>query len=385
MALNQSKRYRNFIHQRDQALEHLLRVAQKRSSEILRHALIRVLEIVHLRYSHLSAGTAFVLHSKRILHDIEAQIERVFTHSGGQILGVWVDLGQKSQLLAYAGEVEAIGRALGRPAKLEQIDLDQVPALDGGESLPDRIALAFNRMRREIMNAVELSRAMNSPMADCLKRISKKFPSTRPLPSKGRTLKRVTEARSPWDPEDDEEDGVEITQVAKLGSRTFATGFVDEETWGDLVADYKTKHIPIDRSAKNVFDVDVGDPELEEMYGWELEQQMTQDFVNRVRSGQVQAANDNGIDEFVWVAILDDRTDECCVWRDGLTTSEIEAELEADHAGDECDAIVPPAHFNCRCVPAPVSKDQLSDDQSEPPGDFDEWLNQMGRDRRQSD
>ena len=92
----------------------------------------------------------------------------------------------------------------------------------------------------------------------------------------------------------------------------------------------------------------------------------------------MDAAQENGITDFVWIAVVDDKTDLCCLWRDGLLTSEIQAKL-SEHADDDAgcdlggDGLVPPLHFNCRCSIAPatdaVPKKPDVDYQS-----FDQWL-----------
>jgi hypothetical protein len=119
-------------------------------------------------------------------------------------------------------------------------------------------------------------------------------------------------------------------------------------------------------------------PEGDKIYGWELEQQLTHDFVKSVRDGQIDAANVNGINEFIWIAIIDQRTCElCCEWRSGLTTSEIEKTLaDNPELKEHCDVVVPPAHFNCRCGIAPVAIDlETTDIQTTDAKEFDDWLN----------
>ena len=81
-----------------------------------------------------------------------------------------------------------------------------------------------------------------------------------------------------------------------------------------------------------------------------------------------------GIEEFVWVSIIDNKTcEDCCLPRNGLTTLEIREKLvNGDLNSDDCDTLVPPGHFNCRCQLVPVA----SVDQVEGPDwkSFGEWL-----------
>jgi hypothetical protein len=145
---------------------------------------------------------------------------------------------------------------------------------------------------------------------------------------------------------------------------------VDEATWNDMLDAYKNEYVPKTRGPEFV----VGDPEVtgkDTWYGWEFERDMTNEFVQSVRDGSVDAATENGITDFVWIAIVDNVTcDDCCdghgcVDLDGMLTSEIEKEY-----GDaSC-----PAHFNCRCTLAPAT-DDLPDKPDDGAKDFEDWLN----------
>ena len=109
-------------------------------------------------------------------------------------------------------------------------------------------------------------------------------------------------------------------------------------------------------------------------YSWEVEQDLVYDFVKSVRKGEIDAAKENGYNEFVWIAIVDKRTDVCCLWRDGLTTKEIEKQLKGRSKKERCnDAVTPPAHPNCRCRLAPVT-DALPSKPIKDLGDFETWL-----------
>jgi len=165
-----------------------------------------------------------------------------------------------------------------------------------------------------------------------------------------------------------------ILQLGAKGDDTvnLAQGFMDEELWNQLLEEYLTDYVPQYREPKMIFDVEVGG-DTEEWYGWEIEQYVTHDFVDRVRKGQDEAAKQNGITDFMWIAVIDDKTDECCAWRDGLTSAQIEAKLP-QHKDDDCDAIVPPAHFNCRCTVAPML-DTMTDEPTVNVTEFEEWLN----------
>ena len=145
-------------------------------------------------------------------------------------------------------------------------------------------------------------------------------------------------------------------------------GHIEQSAWEKLVSDYVSEEI----FPRGPLDI-ISSPGVTDAYAWELEKEVTQLFVDQVRRGEHEAAKDNGIPDFIWISVIDNVTDECCKWRDGLTVTEIETQLKGKHSNDKCQTIVPPAHFNCRCALAPLTDDLPS---SPPPdlGDFEDWL-----------
>ena len=160
--------------------------------------------------------------------------------------------------------------------------------------------------------------------------------------------------------------------------------FLDSETWDGIVNDYAADYGQVNRSPEGITDAvnPFNDEPITDSlqtryyYEWEIERDATHDFVKLVRDGQVDAAKENGITDFIWIAILDDRTcEKCCEWRNGLSSSMIEKRLKEDaELEDACDAIVPPAHFNCRCTVAPMTDDLEVYDISQTEKEFDQWL-----------
>jgi len=124
--------------------------------------------------------------------------------------------------------------------------------------------------------------------------------------------------------------------------------------------------------------VNIPTTEKDTWYVWEFERDLTNEFVKSVRTGQIAAANENGITDFVWIAVIDSKTDECCQWRDGLLISEIRERL-GDHRDEdeacniEGDNLTPPIHFNCRCTLAPAAEN-IPDKPDTGAKSFDEWL-----------
>jgi hypothetical protein len=162
----------------------------------------------------------------------------------------------------------------------------------------------------------------------------------------------------------------------------FATGVIDQDSWDNAVDDYLLDEVPNDRSPySKVFD-ETKEPgeDGHERYQWEVEQQVTDDFVQSVRSGEVDAANENGITDMIWITVIDQKTCQyCCRPRDGMLSAEIEAALKSGKLdADACDALVPPAHPWCRCRVSPATADLP---EKAPPdfGPWNDWLAMKAR------
>jgi SPP1 gp7 family putative phage head morphogenesis protein len=151
-----------------------------------------------------------------------------------------------------------------------------------------------------------------------------------------------------------------------------ASGFVDDETWNDLVQAYLDEYVQTGRTEGKIRFKAGDEREFVTRREWELERDFTHDFVSQVRAGQIDVARENGYNDFVWISVLDNKTDECCVWRDGKLTSEIEKSI-SQGKDDECQTSVPPAHPFCRCDIAPVTE-KIDDFKLPQIGDFEEWL-----------
>lgn len=363
-SLKSSKNYRTFVASRDTALDIIHNNNQNKITDILGGALERVRQIIVHDYQRAQGGNLSI----RALHD---QISQVMTMAQSQLLQTAIDLRRAAYTLAFASEAEAIARATGKPtrAHLSASQISHKASGDtfAGGSMSDRIKLYLDRLTRKIVDNVQLSAVQDSSMEEMLDRLRRAWPKVRVWKSPPRKLKKITEAKtklSQW-----EEEG----QSLGYDGPTLSTGFVDDAEWERIVDQYSKEYELTNRGPDGELDVQLG--EGSPRYEWELEKEMTQDFVQQVRTGQIDAATENGYTDFQWIAIVDDKTDECCVWRDGLTTAQIQLALQNEQSEDDCDAITPPAHFNCRCSLAPVSED-LPEIEPIAPGEFEDWLDQ---------
>lgn len=347
--------YRNFVTERDRALEVLLLNAQLKITDLMNAALNQITE-------KLAAKLAMTRHSVLLRHEIDAAdrvIDQALAVSFPAILHVQMDLERKAKLLAHASETEAIGRALRKPKEFriatKQHDYNEMQDRIGSN------ALALDRLRRKILDAYQSARTEGLDVSEGLDRIKRAYPKLKKFKRGPKTLKPISAFQEADDSVNPKE--------------PYSFGIMDEETWNELVDEYKNAYLPKTRGPDSVFDVPDENGTLTEYYGWEIEQNMNDDFVRAVRDGQNDAAAEQGITDMVWLAVLDSSTDECCIWRDGLTSAEIEDRLNSDKAGDECDALVPPAHFGCRCSQAPIT-DETPSDAPYNPDSFENWLTQ---------
>jgi SPP1 gp7 family putative phage head morphogenesis protein len=292
------------------------------------------------------------------IQQIDLQLQQAFIRPAQDTVLEFMKLRRWAYALAAAGEVEGIARATG---DFKQVNLNTVlddvalSKTSQDQDLYQRIQLAYSDIRRKIVAAVERSRVMEEPFQDMLNRVIAAFPKAYAYKKPPKVLKTLQEAAK----------GPTVKSVSAR--------IVDDKEWDAMVKDFLDgPDIPKFRFFNDEQIIYSDDDVAMKGYAWQIEQELTNDFVAKVRDGQEKSARDNGVRDFIWQAILDEKTDECCEWRDGLTTVEIQSELDGKHADDPCRALVPPAHFNCRCTLAPVGDAPDSVDLDF--GEFSEWL-----------
>ena len=348
--LNASPKYRAFIQDRDRALEKLLSNTHARITDYTSAALREIESECALLCHRRDMST--VSNTRAIIHQLDERIQRAFHYLGILISREINALLKRSYVLAAVGEAEAIARATGSAEY-------KVEGKNAKQTNPERVQYILNLSRYKILKAFEQGIVLEETAAEIMERVRNSLPEAKQYRKPPRSLKPLKEAATPEDERDPRKDA--------------ASGFVTDEDWQDVVYDYTRTYIP-QYSQRGEYVTNWGkDDEMEVRYGWEIESETNHALVDQVRSGQNEIAKQNGYTDMVWIAILDDRTDECCEWRNGLTSTEIEAKLEGEHADDDCDAIVPPAHFNCRCTLAPYTE-EMGEPEKVDFSDFDEWL-----------
>lgn len=358
-----NSRYKTFVRDRNKALEKIHLQTQLRMSAIIHEVLLGIKDLVRSRYRLILSRGIYTSEGKAELQRLEFDIQKMFSLSTPHLIELQKSMRRQVYTLAYAGESEAIGQAIGSKAtynlpKQKIADFSNSETFTGG-SIEQRVQLIVNRLTRKIMDAVELSATIEDDDHILNGRLKNILPKARRVST---NQHNVTV-------------GTKLTEADHVGPKEdMSVGYVDDENWEEIVDAYKEEFIPGWRGPDESYTIKTKTGAKEEVYAWELEQEVTQDFVYQVRLGQVDAAKENGINDYVWVAIVDNRTDDCCLWRDGLTTAEIERKLKTDRKDDECQSIVPPAHFNCRCELAPMV-DEMPERPEENTKDFEDWIN----------
>lgn len=355
-SLSSVPKYRDFINERDKALERMLRNTHKRMSDLTKSALDGVVTSVMLRYRGINDHTRFTTKGRASLDALYADLDHQFRYLTHLLVPVIERLRRASTTLAYAGELEATCRVLGISREARSIT-------HVGDRIEPKVYAALTKLLGRVRTAVEQGYAQGQSLDEVVRSVERTFPKVVGYKVPPRELKPLKEAFAPEWADDATVD------------------FISDDDWRNVVSLYKEEYVPKNR--KLTFDVDVGEPELEEWYGWEIEQDVTADFLARVRDGSVEAANQAGVTDFMWVSVIDDKTRPEHRLKNGLTSSEIEAKLSGEWQDFDDTATVAPSGMhrfsgyddpNCRCRSTPYVAD-LPEVDAVDYKDFDTWLN----------
>lgn len=371
--LTESKRYEDFIRGRDHGLQDVLSKYTSRIDDVV--ALLQ--QQAEQVAAHLATARRGHAYAKRNRDEFVKRLTPWFELGIHQTAALIKGLRRTTYVLSYVGQAEAIGRAIAQRTKvnLSPDEIRQVvdrETLHGGGITP-RVELAFHRMLRDVVDAYQLSQVMDSNVLDTIARLDRAFPKKRKLPPRKMAPMKES-ARDRREPP-----GVDDPLIVGVQIDNGFSHFVTDQEWADSIEDYFADYIPAGRGPyDNVFHVNETTGEDESRYQWQVEQEMADDFIQSVRSGEVDSANANGITDGVWIALLDKKTcKDCCLPRDGLLSSEIEAKLESGELNaEDCDAIIPPGHGWCRCRWAGATEDLPA---KNPPdfGSWDDWLEKV--------
>lgn len=361
-ALTHSK-YKKFVDERDRAAEKMLGNFRLKQTDILRRYLRQAYDVI----------INFLITGKKDIRYLDAGLHSVFIPAIDELTHLTDDLRKKTYTLCLVSETEAIARLKGKATysvTKQAVDeyIKTTQSMAGGHT-KDRVALFLDRLRRSLVDSVQIGLTKKEDIQSIFNRTVMRLPHLK-RQRVVRELSKIKESDKKLDA-----NGNEIL-ADDVPDEPLTTGFVDAGTWDQIVSDYTDDYIPEWRGPEYQIDPnEPGWPDDEKVYATDIEREMTEDFVKSVRDGQIEAANQNGIDDFVWIAIIDDKTDDCCLERDGLLTSEIEKMMETGELDDDCDASTPPAHINCRCRLAPAIDSDL-EPVTVDTGGFSDWANE---------
>lgn len=318
--------YKKFVTDRDQALEKIYLNYRLRINDEIRSTFADI--AFAFQNGHAPNDNALVMSAIKCQGLMDNMFSSVYKLSG-------------------ASEAEILGRIFNRHTTWSP----KVPEREN--QYAKKLYYNLRKIVRKLQNLQDLSSVEDRDLS--AQEIFSAFPKMMDISSKP-ILKKVREAgRKPID--------VSMSQI-------------DDEEWDDILSDYKDDYALNNRGPEEILGIRGSSKSSEKVYSWEVERDATHDFVLATRQGMTDAATKNGIKEFVWIAVIDNRTCDCtgcCLPRDGLTTSEIERLLKTRWKKSEYRTSVPPAHINCRCTLAPVTKD-LPPVPTSKIGDFLSWL-----------
>lgn len=363
LPLTESPRYVSFLQQRDAGLEQLLAKYHHEISKIIATLRLRACETA----AHMMMPSAHQLTLKRNRELFEQRLRPVFEMAVHRTTALLKSLRRTTYVISAVGGSEAIYRATGKRTKLklarEHIDSHHDKEMPLGGSTQARVDLAYSRLLRDVVDAFQSSQVQDSTPTEAIERIGRMFPVEQKLKRPKRVMAKMREADKPK---------IDIRDPAD------EFDFFTQEEWDAAVADYLDEYVPNDRAPNSSVFVSAGEDTSEfTVYNWQVEKEMTDDFIDSVRNGEDEAAKQAGIEDFQWIAIVDSKTDQCCFTRDGLTVTEIEEKLDnGDLDAELCDATAAPAHPYCRCRMAPMVA-ELPDETPADLGGFDDWLDSM--------
>lgn len=361
-------RYKRWTKERDRALEQFHTNAQLQSSDEMRKLFTGVLLAAKSYFQDIKASAS----ADHFDHFIRDQ----FKQTAVSLWEITIALRIRSYLLSKAAEGEILAQVTPKQftTRISKYDLQSKKAdmAAAGGPLINRISLYLDKLRRRIVSTVQVA-AMNSETVDIfLLRVLQSFPKSRQVIRPDRILKPgLMEADDGFDDQNQIPWGMRGAVGSAQKGLGSAVDLIDEDAWNDMVDAYKAEFVPKWRSPE--FVVDLPTKEKDAWYAWEFERDLTAEFVQSVRDGEIESAKENGIDDFVWIAIIDKATcDDCCgdygcTDFDGLLISEI-----SEMTGGEVTSC--PAHFGCRCRLAPALENIPEKPDTEV-HEFSDWLN----------
>ena len=327
------KHYKSFIHQRDIYLEEYLRKSHLRISDFARSMFEDIKSITAHIYAEALAKQ-FTRYSTDLLEHLYWRIDQSIDHFNVQAAKELDKLSSLSYHLSYASQFEAVNRVMNKRDIMGRVEY-----VSNYEKYYSIYKASLMRLSAQIKQKIQSY--YHQGKTDVVAAIDSITPDTRRIT---RELIKLRESKKTDSLEIKTPDQVSITQ-----------DMWDETMWDLLIDEYKDEYISPYRNKK---DSEGRFYKIDDKYSWEIEQHTTENFLKSVKDGDNAAANAAGISDFLWLAVMDDRTREEHRKRHGLTSSEIQAKLEDEWSEDDDQGIVAPSGFNCLTAGHNIQTDQ---------------------------
>lgn len=355
--IDDSTKYKKFIKDRDTALEHIYKNYQVDISNELNTFLMWMVDLIRSRLSRVIHNSNSVFFIPHTLKDLDKEYDKRKPHLVGSITMTFAKMSQVTKALAFAAQAEGLARATGKIKNIKLENHKDNPLVNNfGDSIPGRIELAIDRIKRRVWDKIQLSMVDGSDLTTTMDRVLSVMPKQKRFKIQPR-IKRLKEA-------DYSDIGIKNVDVLR--------GTISDELWAQILDEYKRDEHIDRRGPEYLISGEQGSDDA--VYEWEIEQQAADAFYSSVMQGDKQAADKSDVD-LIWIAVLDNRTGNSDAWRDGKLLSEIETTIDEDGSDPfDNDLLMPPIHQNCRCRAAPVT-DELPEPRVVDNEDFDAWLN----------
>lgn len=356
-SIDDNKKYKKFIKDRDTALEHIYRNYQVDISNELNTFLLWLTDVIRSRLSRVIHNNNSVFFIPQTLKDLDKEYDKRKPLLVSKVTMTFAKMSHVTKALAFAAQAEGLARATGKVKHIKLENHKDNPLVNNfGDSVPGRIELALDRMKRRIWDKIQLSMVDGSDLDTTMERILSAMPKQKVFKIQPR-IKKLKEASYT---------DLDIKDVDVL------RGTIPDDLWDQILEEYKRDENIDRRGPEYLISGEQGSEDA--VYEWEIEQQAADAFYSSVMQGDKQAADKSDVD-LIWIAVIDNRTGESDAWRDGRLLSEIQATIDEDGADPfDNDLLMPPIHQNCRCRVAPVT-DELPEPRVIDNEDFDAWLN----------
>ena len=345
--------YRNWVEQTDRALEAVHRRCQQEIADISRRSFLNIVNAVSASMRRVGGDNRFTSAGRAHMQSAQKYVDSEFEHLAIQICGPIARMQRRVLILKFSSELEVYARLKGTTFSGNPPDAPDLAPIFS------RVHAALFRLGGKLKDEIERGYVLAKTPEEIIDSVKAKFPKPRRYKVPPRELKPFREVETVW------ENKHPLAQAS--------LSFVTDAEWEDVVDAYKDVFVPQFRGPEYVFDREIGEPELEEWFGWEIEQEVADDFVDQVRNGMIPAAEAAGITDLMWIAIIDDKTRPEHRAKHGLTSREIQAKLDNEWADFDDQSIVPPGGFNCRCRAAPYDS-EMPDAPEFHYEDIDSWL-----------